>query len=261
MRKWLAILNEKLLDYYAIVGFFVLWEVAPRVGLADPQFIPPLSRVLLAAWKLAFTGELFIHIAASLQRTLLGLGLAIIVAIPLGFILGGWFPALANFLQPLLNILGQINAFSLFPVFILFFGIGEAAKISIIFWSSVWPVLFTTIAGVQQIDPIYIKGAKSMGAKGTTIFFKVVLPGAAPSIFTGLRMGTSVAFLMLIAAEMIGANSGLGALIHNSEVNSIMPRMFAATITIAVLGMGLNYFIHWLETNFVDWRDDPSVKS
>lgn len=260
MKKWIAALHDQLLDYYGIIAFFLLWEAAPRFGLADPQFIPPISSVLVAGWKLAVTGELFIHIASSLQRTLLGLGLAVIVALPLGFILGGWFPKLAKFLQPLLNIFGQINAFSLFPIFILFFGIGEAAKISIIFWSSVWPVLFTTIAGVQQVDPIYIKSAKSMGANGTTIFLKVILPGAAPSIFTGLRLGSTTAFLMLIAAEMIGAKAGLGWLIHNSEVNYIMPRLFASAIIIAALGMGLNYLIHWIESNVINWKEDSAVK-
>ena len=261
MKNWLAALNEKLLDTYAIIGFIALWEIAPRLGWADAQFIPPFSKVLLAGWKIAVTGELFIHIAASLQRTLIGLILAIIIAVPLGFILGGWFPTAAKFLYPLFNLLGQINAFSLFPIFILFFGIGESAKISIIFWSSIWPILFTTIAGVQQVDPLYIKSARSMGANGAIIFSKVILPGAAPFIFTGVRMGSTVAFLMLIAAEMIGASSGLGWLIHNSSVNSIMPRLFAATITIALLGMGLNYLIHWLEGNFVNWKDETAVKS
>lgn len=256
MKKWLALLNDKLLDTYGIIAFLLLWEFAPRFGWADPQFIPPLSKVLLAAWKLAITGDLFIHIAASLQRTLVGLVLAIIIAVPLGFILGGFFQNLTKYLQPLLNILGQINAFSLFPIFILFFGIGEVAKISIIFWSCIWPILFTTIAGVHQVDPLLIKGARSMGAGRITIFFKVVLPGAAPSIFTGLRFGSSVAFLMLIAAEMIGASAGLGWLVHNSAVNSIMPRLFASTITIALLSMGLNYLIHWIEGNVVTWRQD-----
>lgn len=260
IKRWLAVLNDKLLDTYGVIGFLILWEIAPRLGWADAQFIPPLSAVILAGWKIAVTGELFIHIAASLQRTLIGLVLAIIVAVPLGFVLGGWLPRLANFLHPLFSLLGQINAFSLFPIFILFFGIGESAKISIIFWSSVWPVLFTTIAGIQQIDPIYIKSARSMGANGATIFSKVILPGAAPSIFTGVRMGSTVAFLMLIAAEMIGASSGLGWLIHNSSINNVMPRLFAATISIALLGMGLNYFIHWLESDIVNWKDDSAVK-
>ena len=259
MKQWLVRINDRLLDIYGIAGFLLLWEAAPRLGWADPQFIPPLSRVLLAGSQLALSGELFVHSAASLQRTLIGLLLAVVLAVPLGFILGGLFPALARFFQPLLEVLGQLNAFSLFPIFILFFGIGEIAKISIIFWSSIWPVLFTTIAGVQQVDPLYIKSARSMGSDRSTIFFKVILPGAAPSIFTGIRMGSSVAFLMLIAAEMIGASAGLGWLVHNASMNSVMARLFAATITIALLGMGLNYIIHWLESTIVTWKQQAVI--
>lgn len=258
MKQWLISINDRLLGVYGIVGFLLLWETAPRLGWADPQFIPPLSQVLAAGWKIALTGELFIHISASLQRTLVGLVLAIALAVPLGFAFGGWFPVAARFLQPLLNILGQVNAFSLFPIFILFFGIGEIAKVSIIFWSSIWPVLFTTIAGVQQVDGLLVKSARAMGADRTAIFLRVVLPGAAPYIFTGVRMGGSVAFLMLIAAEMIGASAGLGWLVHNSEVNNVVPRLFAATVTIALLGMGLNYFIHWLEGTIVVWKQEAA---
>ncbi|HEY3423663.1 MAG TPA: ABC transporter permease subunit, partial [Negativicutes bacterium] len=127
---------------------------------------------------------------------------------------------------------------------------------SIIFWSSVWPVLFTTIAGIQQIDPSYIKSARSMGAGRFIIFNKVILPGAAPVIFTGIRTGATHAFLMLMAAEVIGASAGLGWLIHNSAMNNIIPRLFAGVIAIAVLGALITYLIDFLETNLLDWKQN-----
>jgi len=254
MKDHVNSLADKLIDVSGIVIFFLLWEIAPRLGIVDGQFIPPLSQVLLAVGKLAADGSLFIHIAASLQRSFIGFVLAIAVAVPAGFILGGVFPALSRQLRPLLRVFGQINAFSLFPIFILFFGIGEVAKVSIIFWSTIWPVLFTTIVGVQNVDPLYIKSARSIGADKFTIFSKVILPGAAPVIFTGIRTGASHAFLMLIAAEMIGASAGLGWLVQNSAVNNIMPRLFAATMTIAFLGMTINYLLYLLEDNLLDWK-------
>jgi len=247
-------LVDKFIDVSGIFIFFLLWEIAPRIGVVDGQFIPPLSQVLLAAGKLAADGSLFIHIAASLQRTFIGLVLAIVIAVPAGFILGGVFPRLSKQLRPLLRVFGQINAFSLFPIFILFFGIGEVAKVSIIFWSTIWPVLFTTIVGVQHVDPLYIKSARSIGADKFTIFSKVILPGAAPVIFTGIRSGASLAFLMLIAAEMIGASAGLGWLVQNSAVNNMMPRLFAATIMIALLGVSINYLLYLLEDNLLEWK-------
>jgi NitT/TauT family transport system permease protein len=255
MQDYLHNFIERLIDVSGIIGFLLLWEIAPRIGLVEAQFIPPLSQVIVAMVKLATQESLFLHVAASLQRTFIGIFLAIALAVPVGFVLGG-VPTLSLYLRPLMRLLGQINAFSLFPIFILFFGIGEFAKVSIIFWSSLWPVLFTTLAGVQQIDPLYIKSAKSMGADRFTIFHQVILPGTAPAIFTGIRSGASHAFLMLIAAEMIGAKAGLGWIILNSAVMSIMPRLFAATIIIALLGMTINYLIHWLEENLLDWKQN-----
>ncbi|MDA8235103.1 MAG: ABC transporter permease [Clostridia bacterium] len=259
-KNWLTDINDKLLNWYGIVGFLILWQIAPTIGLIDPQFISPPTTIIAYAWTLMETGDLFIHMAASLQRTFLGLFLAVITAVPLGFILGGWFPGVAKFLRPLMSLLGQINAFSLFPIFILFFGIGEVVKISIIYWSSIWPILFTTIAAVQHVEPIFIKSARSMGAGRGTIFFKVILPGSAPAIFTGIRMGTNVAFLMLIAAEMIGASAGLGWLVHNASMNNVIPRLYVATVSIALLGMGLNYFMRWLESTLVTWKEETAVE-
>ncbi|HWR41156.1 MAG TPA: ABC transporter permease [Patescibacteria group bacterium] len=249
---------DRLIDVSGIIVFLLLWEILPRLGVVNAHFIPSLSTVLLAIWKLVITGELFLHITASLQRTFIGLVLAIAVAVPAGFLLAGVFPALAQKMRPLLRILGQINAFTLFPIFILFFGIGEFAKVTIIFWSTMWPVLFTTIAGVQQIDPLYVKSARSVGAGRFTIFSKVILPGAAPVIFTGIRFGGTHAFLMLIAAEEIGAKAGLGWLVLNSSVNSIIPRLFAAAVIIAILGVALNYLLQLLEETIVDWK--PSAE-
>jgi NitT/TauT family transport system permease protein len=247
-------LTTRLVDFSGIITFFLLWEILPRIGVVDGQFIPPISEVLVALWILASDGSLFIHIAASLQRTVIGLVLAIVVAVPMGFILGGVFPALSRQLRPLFRLFGQINGFSLFPVFMLFFGIGESAKVSIIFWSTLWPVLFTTISGVQQVDPLYIKSARSIGANKFIIFRKVLLPGAAPVIFTGVRTGATIAFLLLMAAEVIGASAGLGWLIHNSAMNNIIPRLFAGVITIAVLGVFITYLIDYVEETIVDWK-------
>ncbi len=253
-------LNNKLLGCYGIIGFLLLWQAAPALKWVDPQFIPPPSEVLKASWELIAAGDLYIHAAVSLQRTLLGLLGAIFTAIPLGFVLGGMFPKISKFLNPLLQLLGQINAFSLFPIFIMLFGIKEVGKLSVIYWSSVWPIFFTTLAGVKNSDPLLIKSVRSMGVSKLDIFFKVILPGAAPSIFTGFRMGASTAFLMLIAAEMLGSSAGLGWLVHNSNMNNAIPRLFVAIVSIALLGMGINLLLFKLEKTFVRWKEEVEPK-
>lgn len=254
--NYLIKLNKKFLSYYAILLFFILWQIAPSLGWVDAQFIPSLSQVLAAAWTSAKKGELIIGICVSLQRTFLGFALAVVIGIPLGFILGGWFPKVSKFLNPLFSGLAQINALTLFPIFLVLFGIGEGVKISIIFWAAFWPLMFTTISGIQQMDSLLIKAARSMNADSITIFFKVILPGVSRSIFTGIKTGATMAFMMLIGAEVMGADSGLGWIVHNSQVNNTIPRLYSALITIAILGLLINYFIEWVEKNIITWKEE-----
>lgn len=252
-------INDRLLDWYGLVILLVIWEVGPRRGWIDMQFFPPPTLIIAEGIKMAEKGELLIQITSSLQRLLQGLSAALLTGIPLGFLLGGWFPRLTHFLRPLLRLLGQINAFSLFPIFVLFFGIGELAKFAVIFWSCLFPILFTTISGVQGVDPLLVKVARSMGSGRLAIFIRVLFPAALTSIFTGIRLGTTVAFLMLIAAEMIGASTGLGWLVHNSSMNYVIPRLYLAAAIIAFLGMGMNYFILFLEARVIRWKETVEI--
>lgn len=260
VRQALSALHRRLLGWYGLAFLAVIWEAGPRYGWIDSQFFPPPSSILAEGAKLAAKGELLVHVVASLRRAFTGLAVAVAVGVPLGFVLGGWFPRVTRFLRPLLRLLGQINAFSLFPLFVLFFGIGELAKFCIILWSCFWPILFTTIAGVQGVDPLHVKVARSMGSGRLTLFVRVLFPGALPSILTGVRLGATVAFLMLIAAEMIGASTGLGWLVHNSSCNYVIPRLYLAAAVIALLGMAMNAFLHLLEGKVLHWKQAAQLR-
>jgi NitT/TauT family transport system permease protein len=254
MTRYLTEINKKFISLYMVIAFFLLWEIAPRSGWANPHFFPPFSEVLITAKQVTYW-QLFIDIMVSLKRILIGFLLASALALPVGFILGGAFPKVARFLNSLLNFLAQVPAFILFPVFVVIFGIGETGILVVISWAAFWPILFTTIQGVRQVDPILIKGAKSMGANPLTIFWKVVIPGALASILTGMRTGMTISFMMLIGAETLGANSGLGWLIHNSTNMGFIPRIYLAVILIAVLGLGINYFLEWIERKMITWKE------
>ena len=240
----------------SIIVFVVLWEIAPRVGLVPDTFIPPPSVVLSTLWDLTIQGVLLKHTVVSLGRALSGFGVAVVIAIPLGFILGGGFPLFERIVRPVLRLLGEVNVFSLFPVFILLFGIGEVSKIAMILWVCMWPVMLNTVTGVKNIDPLLIKSARAMGVKGNKLFFKVVLPAASPGIFHGLKTSVGVAFFMLIAAEMIGASSGLGWLVWNAQTNYQISKLFAATIAISALGLSLNYLFAKLERRIINWQEE-----
>jgi NitT/TauT family transport system permease protein len=251
---------SQLLHYYfrrsiAIVLFLSFWAVGPYIGLVDHQFIPSLGEVLETIWEHLLTLELIRHLLVSLRRAMLGYVLAIAIGLPLGFALGGWFKTLEEYLNPLLSLLSQVNPFSIFPVFILMFGIGEVTKVIIILWICVWPVLFNTIQGVKGLDPMLLKAAIAMGTSKFSLFWKVVLPGSATHIFAGFKSAAGFAFFMLIAAEMIGASSGLGWLILNSQVNFQINRLFMGIVTVGLLGLSISALISWIETKVVIWKE------
>ena len=255
----IAAIYRKLVKFgYGIIGivlFLALWEIAPRSGIIDNTFFPPFSKVASALWDLILSGKLIGHLLKSFQRSIIGFGLGLIIAIPLGLIIG-WFTKIERVLDPLLQTFRQTSALALFPVFILLFGIGEVSKVAIIFWGVQWPILLNTISGVKNVDPLLIKSAKSMGAKPFTLFRKVILPGAFPSIFTGMRLSATSSILILIAAEMIGSNEGLGYLIYWAQSSYEIPVMYAAIITIALLGLVLNYGLVLFGKKIMAWQQN-----
>jgi len=244
----------KHLDKFSILLFLLLWELVPRVGGLFHTFVAPPSLVSKTLVQMFAAGDLSGHVTISLHRAGIGFVAAAAAGIPLGFLLGGGFNTLARLVSPVLQFLGQVNPFSLFPVFVLFFGIGEISKGVMIFWVALWPILFNTVNGVKGIDPLLIKSARATGANLPTLFIKVVLPAASPGIFHGLKMSSATAFFMLIAAEMIGAGSGLGWLIWNAQINFQMPQLFAATAVISLLGLGINGLLGALEARLTRWH-------
>jgi NitT/TauT family transport system permease protein len=247
---------SRWIDRSSILLFFIVWELAPKAGGLLETFIAPPSVVVITLWELLITGELCGHVAVSLGRATAGFGVASLVAIPLGFLLGGNFRRFERIVNPVLGFLGQVNPFSLFPLFILIFGISELSKGAMIFWVCIWPILLNTVTGVKGIDPLLVKSARSMGTSLPTLFFKVILPAASPGIFTGLKMGSGTAFFMLIAAEMIGASRGLGWLVWNAQINFQIPKLFAATVVISLLGLILNSLLVLLERHLLGWRSN-----
>ncbi len=242
----------------ALVIFIVLWEILPAVGLINPTFLAPPSEVFSALLNLISTGELWKHTSISLKRAFTGFGLAVLTMIPLGFLMG-WYRGFEEISDGLVQAMRQISSLSLFPVFLLFFGIGEISKIAVIYWGTQWPILLNTISGVKGVDPLLIKSARSMGSNDMSIFRKVVLPSSLPSIIVGLRLGATHAILVLVAAEMIGATSGLGYSIKNWEFNFMIPEMYAAVVTLALLGLITNYSLIYLERRTIKWKEETNI--
>jgi NitT/TauT family transport system permease protein len=246
-------MKVKIFQIGAVLLLLSLWEIFPSLGLVNPHFLPPLSVTLKSAWALLVAKQLQGHILISLKRIITGLGLALLVGYPLGLLMG-WFRDFEKIVDAPLQAGRQISALALFPVFILIFGIGEVSKAIIIFWASFWPILLNTVVGVKSIEPILIRSARSMGANRGKLFINLIVPAAAPATFTGIRLGASYAFMVLVAAEMVGANSGLGFLVLNSQETFRIPEMYAAIITLCLFGLLINHILLYLECRATRWR-------
>jgi alkanesulfonate monooxygenase SsuD/methylene tetrahydromethanopterin reductase-like flavin-dependent oxidoreductase (luciferase family)/ABC-type proline/glycine betaine transport system permease subunit len=158
-------------------------------------------------------------------------------------------------LDPMLQFFRQTSALALYPVFILLLGLGETSKVFVIFWATLFPILLSTIGGVKEVDRKLIEMAATFGAPRLTIFRRVVLPASVPSIFVGLRLSATTALLLLIAAEMIGANKGLGFQVMNAQYNFQIPLMFAAILLLALLGLAANGALVALQRRLCRWAD------
>jgi NitT/TauT family transport system permease protein len=237
----------------ALVAFVVLWELAPRLGLADPVFLPPASEVATTFAGLVADGTIPTQIGTSLARAGTGFLLAVVVAIPAGLVIG-WYARAAQYLSPFFELFRNTAALALLPVFILVLGIGETSKIAIVVYACFFPLLLSTITGVRTVDPLLVRAARSLGLGSAALFAKVVLPSAVPTIFTGVRMAATGSILVLIAAEMVGAKAGLGYYITFTQFNFQIPEMYAGIVTIALVGVSVNAALVLLERRLQRWR-------
>jgi len=236
-----------------IVTLALVWEVAPRIGLVDAYFMPPLSVVLREWWTMVTNGEMWTHVSASLVRSLAGFLLAVALAIPLGAAIA-WYTPVREFLQPSLEVFRNTATLALLPVFTMLLGIGETSKIAIVLYACFFPILLSTISGVATVDPQLLRSARVLGLSPIETFRKVAFPAAVPTIFTGVRIAGAAAILVLIAAEMIGATAGIGFLINYSQYNFLIPKMYAGIVTTSLLGLIVNYSLVAIERRFSAWR-------
>jgi NitT/TauT family transport system permease protein len=236
-----------------IIALLAIWEVAPRLGIVDITFFPPLSEVLKAWWKLLLSGDLADHTLASLSRSLGGFALALVISIPLGLAIGWWKPV-SEYLNPLLETMRNTAALAILPVFILLLGLGETSKIAIVLYACAFPLLLNTISGVKNVDPLLIKSARSMGLSSISLFRKVIIPAATPTIFVGIRQAGASSILVLVAAEMVGAKSGLGYLIQYAQFSFLITDMYAGILSISVIGLIINFLLVSLEKRLTGWK-------
>lgn len=239
--------------YGLLVLFFAGWQIASSTGWLNAAVIPPLDKIFVALWNGITQGALLGDITISLQRAGLAFFAAIVVGIPLGLFMGQIRP-LEQALDPILQLFRQTSALALYPIFILLLGLGETSKVFVIFWAALFPILLSTISGVKEVDGKLLEMAKTFGAGRLTLFYRVIVPASVPSIFVGLRLSATTALLLLIAAEMIGANQGIGFRVINAQYNFQIPMMFAAIFLLAFAGLLANAILVLLQRRLCRWN-------
>jgi NitT/TauT family transport system permease protein/sulfonate transport system permease protein len=216
------------------VATLIAWEILGRAGLL-PRYLSWPSAILVALWELALSGELWVAVAASLYRVSIGFALGTVAGVIVG--LGaGVVPGIRHFFDPLVSFLYSIPKIAFLPVFLLLFGLGHASQIAIIAFSGFFPVFVASRHAVLSVNKLLIWTARNMGTPERTIFFRVIIPAAAPQLFGGVRIGLAHAFVVLFAAELIGAKAGLGTIITSGEEWVRFDVMFAGIVCFAVLG-------------------------
>ena len=252
--KWYAKYDKYLYGSLGLAFFLFLWWFANSTGLLNPKFLSPPQTVLTTLiFGVLPDGDIWPEIGPSLRRGLEGFAIAAALGISGGIVVGS-LAFLEKILAPILLFFRNLSILALFPVFLLFFGIGEGSKIAIVAWASFWPIFITTTSAVKGVEQILINAARTLGAGRSYIFMHVVLPAAFPNIFPGIRLAAGYAFTALVAAEYLGATEGLGIYIRASQERFEIPSMYAGIVVLGLIGVAINLVLTRVEERFTRWQ-------
>ncbi|QGZ39425.1 NitT/TauT family transport system permease protein [Pseudoduganella flava] len=265
-------LNWREIGVGAIVPVIViaLWQASAMFGWINPQVLPsplavaqkfveyalplqaydPATQSWLA-W--ALSGELWMDTVGSMYRVLVGFAVGAGLALPLGLLMGA-SPRVYAWINPLMQVLRPIPPIAYIPLSILWFGLGNAPAVFLIALGAFFPVLMNTIAGVRQVDGIYIRAARNLGVSQSTMFVRVMLPAAVPYILSGVRIGIGTAFIVVIVSEMIAVNNGLGFRILEAREYFWSDKIIAGMISIGILGLLIDIGMNKLNNHLLRWH-------
>ena len=245
--------KERLIAIGSPAALVLVWQLLSWLGMLDARFIPSPLTIFEGAVVLIRSGELWTHLSVSLVRLAGGFVLGTIPGIVLGLLMG-----LSRYvraaLDPLVAATYPVPKIAILPLIMLYFGIGETSKIVIIAIAVVYLVLINTMVGVMTIDAIYFDVAKNYNAPWRKLFTRVIIPGALPLIFAGLRLSLGVSLIVIVSAEFVAAKAGIGYLIWSSWETLVIENMFVGIIVITVLGVLTTFLLKEVERVLIPWR-------
>ena len=231
----------------------VVWEAVCRAGLVSPIMLPSPSAIVVKWVEWLRSGELLLDVLGSMGRVTGGFLLGAGLALPLGLFMGA-SPRIYEYFNPIIQVLRPIPPIAWIPMSILWFGLGNPPAIFLISLGAFFPVLMNTIAGVQNVDGIYLRAARNLGAGRGAMFRRVILPAATPYILAGMRIGIGTAFIVVIVSEMIAVNNGLGYRILEAREYMWSDKIIAGMVTIGLLGLAIDQVMNALNSYLLRWH-------
>lgn len=247
--RWLA----RGLGLASILAVLGAWEVAGRLGALNPVLMPRPSLVAETLWGILASGEFVSPLAHTLALFFVGYGIACALGVALGLLMGA-SPALYGLLEPLVELVRPLPKPALVPALFLFLGIGPATMVTVVVLAAVFPVLINTLQGVRGIDPVLIDTARTFGCSRARTLLAVVLPAAMPMILAGMRVALGLGLVLVVLAEMLAGESGLGYLILDLQRSFQIREMYAWIAVLAALGGGLAVAFDRADQRLVPWR-------
>jgi len=243
-------ISDFFVNNLILIIFLCMWLILGFFGLLNPVFIPTLPKVVDNTINLLLKPDIWNHIYASLKVIAAGFLLSMLVALPMGIGMG-MFSRVNELFKNFIELVRPISPLALYPLFIFFFGIGFMSKLAIVFWVAWIPILLNTITGVQGIENQYVRMAKIAGANRFQLLKEIIIPATLPNIITGMRLAMGSALLVIVAAEMIGSNNGIGFFILNASYTFQIADIYSGIVIIAVIGIVINKFFLLLEKSKV----------
>jgi NitT/TauT family transport system permease protein len=249
--RFLWTLGAFLFPWAALI---LLWAAIPYTGLVAPALVPTPAAVGAKFVRLMAESALWLDVLASMQRVLVGLACGVTVAIPVAFFLG-WYPPARRLVEPLVNFFRALPPIALIPLMIVYFGIDELAKVVMLFYAAFFSSVIVMYEGIAQTNPVFIRVARTLGATDVQLFWRVIVPLSVPHVLTALRVALGVSWSTLVAAELLAAQRGLGAVIQNASNYFQIDTIYVGIIAIGAVAVVMDALLRLIGRRAVSWQE------